>query len=96
MCSYMPKWLFSSQGVCLPNNDDQRAAYLSNPSLSGPFDYDNFKQTLLWSALTALGIALLWLTISLCFPALAPILAHILGAMVLIALGVLLLVLWDK
>lgn len=51
---------------------------------------------MIWSALTALGIGLLWMAISFFFPNLAPIIAHILGAMTLVALGVLVLVLWDK
>ena len=91
-----PNGFFESQGLCLPENDEQRDLYLSNPNTSSPFDYENFKSTLLWSSLVALGIGLLWLTISLCFPKLAPILAHVLGALTLIALGILVLVLWDK
>jgi hypothetical protein len=69
---------------------------LSNPSVSGPFNYKDFKTTLLWSALTAFGIGLLWFVISFCFPKLAPAIAHVLGAITLITLGVLVLVLWDK
>lgn len=91
-----PNGYFANQGLCLPKNDDLRAQYLSHSSASSPFDYENFKQALIWSALTALGIGLLWLFISLCFPRLAPIIAHILAALTLIALGVLVLVLWDK
>lgn len=91
-----PKGYFGSQGLCLPENDELRAQYLSNPKLSGPFDYSNFKQTLIWSALTALGLGLLWTLISFCFPRLAPIIAHVLGALVLITLGILVLVLWDR
>ena len=68
---------------------------MSNPNVSSPFDYENFKQTLIWSALTAAGLGLLWTIISFCFPKFAPIIAHIMGALVLIALGVLVLVLWD-
>lgn len=80
----------------MPTNEDLRAKYLANSSASSPFDYQNFKWALIWSALTTLGISLLWLLISLCFPKLAPIIAHILGAISLITLGVLVLVLWDK
>lgn len=90
-----PNGFFNSQGLCLPENDDQRALYLANPNTSSPFDYQNFKLTLLWSALTAAGLGLLWTIISFCFPKFAPIIAHIMGALVLIALGVLVLVLWD-
>lgn len=82
--------------MCLPNDSDLRSQYLSNPSVSSPFDYNNFKQTLLWSALTALGIGLIWATLTYCFPKLVPIIAHVLGALTLIALGVLILVLSDK
>lgn len=90
-----PKGYFGSQGLCLPENDELRAQYLSNPNLSGPFDYSNFKQTLIWSALTALGLGLLWTLISFCFQT-RPIIAHVLGALVLITLGILVLVLWDR
>jgi hypothetical protein len=46
--------------------------------------------------LTALGIGLLWMLFTLCFPKLAPIVAHVLAAIALITLGVLILVLWDQ
>jgi len=36
------------------------------------------------------------MVISFCFPKLAPIIAHVLGALTLVALGILVLVLWDK
>lgn len=91
-----PKAYFGSQGLCLPENEELRSQYLSNPNLSSPFDYSNFKQTLIWSALTALGLGLLWMLISFCFPLLAPVIAHVLGALVLITLGILVLVLWDR
>lgn len=91
-----PNGYTASQGLCLPNDDNLRAQYLNNPSVSAPFNYDGFKKTLLWSALTALGIGLLWMVISFCFPKLAPIIAHVLGALTLVALGILVLVLWDN
>jgi hypothetical protein len=69
---------------------------LSNPSISSPYDYDNFKQTLLWTALTTLGIGLIWATLTFCFPKIISMVAHVLGALSLIALGVLVLVLWDR
>jgi hypothetical protein len=86
----------ASQGVCLPIDSNLRAAYLTNPSISSPYDYNNFKMTLIWVSLATFGLGLLWMTLSFCFPRLAPIIAHILGALVLIALGVLILVLWDR
>jgi membrane associated rhomboid family serine protease len=46
--------------------------------------------------LTAFGIGLLWFVISFCFPRLAPTIAHVLGAITLIVLGILVLLLWDK
>lgn len=91
-----PKGFFGSQGLCLPEKEELRNQYLSNPSISSPFDYSNFKTALIWSALTALGLGLLWTVISFCFPKLAPTIAHILGALVLITLGILVLVLWDR
>ena len=86
----------TDERLCLPINDEKRAAYLSNPSVSSPFDYQNFKDTLLWSSLFTLGVGLFWLVLSFCFPRLAPIIAHILGALTLITLGILTLVLWDR
>jgi hypothetical protein len=77
-------------------DENLQSQYLSNPSVSGPFNYSDFKRTLGWSALTAFGIGLLWMVISFCFPKNAPALAHVLGAITLIVLGVLSLVLWDK
>jgi putative Mn2+ efflux pump MntP len=71
-------------------------AYLANPSVSSLFDYNNFKQTLIWVSIATFGLGLLWMTLTFCFPQLAPTLAHVLGALVLIAVGVLLLVLWDR
>lgn len=41
-------------------------------------------------------MGLLWLIIQYCFPKLAPVIAHVLGALTLIAFGILVLVLWDK
>lgn len=46
--------------------------------------------------MTAFGIGLLWFVISFCFPRLAPTIAHVLGAITLIVLGILVLLLWDK
>lgn len=91
-----PAGFTASNNLCLPQNEELRAQYLANPSVSSPFDYQNFKQVLIWTALTALGIGLLWMALSFCFPKLAPVIAHILGALTLITLGILALVLWDK
>ena len=44
----------------------------------------------------ALGFGLLWMTFVHCAPRIAPIVAYILGAILLLAIGILLLVLWDK
>lgn len=36
------------------------------------------------------------MTLTWCAPKMAPLIAHVMGALVLIALGVLILVLWDR
>lgn len=64
--------------------------------MQGPLDYDNFKKTLGWSALVAVGFGLLWMTLTWCAPKLAPIIAHVGAIILLLAIGILLLVLWDK
>ena len=54
-----------------------------NSHVEGTLDYDNFKKTLRWSALVAVGFGLLWITIIWCAPRLAPILAHVGSAILL-------------
>jgi hypothetical protein len=94
--SACPSGYFASQGLCLPQDNGLRLIYLTNPSVANLFDYENFKRTLLWSSLATLGLGLLWMTLSFCFPKIAPIIAHVMGALVLLALGVLVIVLWDR
>lgn len=85
-----------SNRFCLPQDDKLRETVLNIPGVGDNIDYGGFKTTLIWSSLAALGLGLLWMTISFCFPKLAPIIAHIMGALVLITLGILILVLPDK
>ena len=46
--------------------------------------------------MVALGFGLLWMTLVWCAPKHAPMIAHVGAIILLIALGVLILVLWDK
>ena len=93
---HVPEDSFQVKGFAFLKTMTKELNILNNPKISSPFDYTNFKNTLFWSALTTLGLGILWMTISYCFPKLAPIIAHIAGAIVLITLGVLVLVLWDE
>ena len=91
-----PRNFFSSQGLCLPYDEQLRSQYLENSHVSNGHYYESFKTALFWSAIVALGFGLLWMTLVWCAPRHAPLIAHVGSAILLIAIGVLILVLWDK
>lgn len=94
--SNCPREYFEHDGVCLPRDEERRNEYLSNHTVSNPLQHDAFKTTLWWSSLVALGFGLLWMTLVWCAPKMAPMIAHAGAILLLIALGVLTLVLWDQ
>lgn len=63
-------------------------------------DYQGFKQTIGWGALVAIGFGLVWMAIVHLAPKKAPLIALVLAAILLLALGILLFIathaLWSK
>lgn len=69
---------------------------MENNEIAAPIQFPNFRWTLFYTFIVSLGLGMLWAFITHCFPREAPILAHTLAPLALIAFGVLILVLNDK
>lgn len=91
-----PAGYYETDGLCLPENDGKYGEFLSNPDLAGPIQYNQFKWVLFYTFIISLGLGMLWVFLTHCFPREVSILAHVGAAMALIAFGVLLLVLSDR
>ena len=79
--------------LCVPNDPDAREKVLNDRMARRPWEWEQFKKTLLYTAMCAIGIGLIWMTIVHLCPKVAPILAIIGAILLLIAVGILLLVL---
>jgi hypothetical protein len=76
------------------SNANINKTYFSNLSsgLNGTNDYNGFKTTLLWTALAALGLGLIWIALASLVPRELPFIVVILNIILLIILGVLVLI----
>lgn len=76
-------------GICWPNHEPLASKYKNSPHLRDISDYEGFKKALLWTAMAALGIGILWLTLVQCAPKHAPLVAVVSAAIVLVVMGLL-------
>lgn len=86
-------WEQDIGNLCLPENQDARDKILNDGKINKSWNWDQFKKTLLYTAMCAIGIGLIWMTLVHLLPTVAPILAIVGSIIFLIAIGVLLLVL---
>lgn len=87
-----PTGYSNNNGICWPNDQSAAAIYNSNPNLTSYGDYYGFRNSLVWTALLAFALGLLWLTFVQFFPKLAPAVSIALTVLTLVIIGILILV----
>jgi len=91
-----PANFYVHQNLCLPTTQQSLDLYLSNPQITSPLQYNQFKWILFYTAIITLCIGLIWSVLVQALPRYVSIIGHLLGTGCLIAFGVLILVLSDE